>query len=195
LEVDPQFPELGLWIIRRAIEDAKEIQKSNPDFLVHVNLSYSQVEKPDFVESVAAILKELDYPADKLCLEITERCRLLDMDLLKNVIVNLRGMGVLVALDDFGTGFSAIGLLKNLSFDIIKIDRSFVNKIEEEEFDRELIEHFTTFASSFKASVCVEGVETNGMRDILQHYPVESFQGYLYAKPLDFDTFIEKYKG
>ena len=194
LETDAQFPNLGLWIIRKAIEDADTIRKTNPEFMIHVNLSYTQIEKPEFVESVKGILDEMHFPADHLCLEITERCRLLNMDLLKNVIVNLRGMGVLVALDDFGTGFSAIGLLKNLNFDIIKIDRSFVNKIEEEEFDRELIEHFTQFAATFKASVCVEGVETNGMRDILQEYPVESFQGYLYAKPLDIDTFIKKYE-
>ena len=195
LEIDAQFPNLGLWIIRQAVSDAKTILENNPDFMIHVNLSYTQIEKPDFVEQVEAVLEEQKFPARNLCLEITERCRLLDIDLLKNVITKLRGMGIYVALDDFGTGFSAIGLLKSLSFDIIKIDRSFVTKIEEVKFDRDLIEHFTRFASTFNASVCVEGVETVGMRDILRDYPVESFQGYLYAKPLDIESFQDKYKG
>ncbi len=193
LEIDAQFPSLGLWILRKAIEDAKVIRKSNPDFMIHVNLSYTQIEKPEFVQNVKSILDELEFPAKNLCLEITERCRLLDIDLLKNVIVNLRGMGVLVALDDFGTGFSAIGLLKSLRFDIIKIDRSFVTGIENEQFDRDLMDHFTQFASAFQADVCIEGVETEGMRNILQNYPVESFQGYLYSKPLDIGAFKEKY--
>ena len=194
LEVDAQFPTLGYWIINKAVEDAKEIRKTHPDFIIHINLSYTQLEKPDFVDRVEEILKKHDYPEEHLCLEVTERCRLLDMDLLNNVIVRLRGMGIRVALDDFGTGFAAIGLLRQLDFDIIKIDRTFVSAIEEDDRDKELIRHFTAFASAFDASVCVEGVETTGMRDILQQYPVESFQGYLYAKPLELATFLEKYK-
>lgn len=137
------------------------------------------------------VLKEEDFPPEHLCLEITERCRLLDMDLLKNTIVNLRGNGISIALDDFGTGFSAMGLLKDLPFDVIKIDRSFVTRIEENEKDRELVKYCTDIASLYGARVCVEGIETSDMRDILQNFRVHSFQGYYYAKPLDFSTFLQ----
>ena len=189
LERDTLFPELGEWILRRAITDAKTMIKEDPEFIMNVNLSYTQLEKPDFVDMVLGTLRENDYPPENLCLEITERCRLLDMELLKNVIVNLRGRGVQIALDDFGTGFSSIGVVKNLPFDIIKIDRSFVRKIEEDEKERELIRSFAGVASTFGARVCIEGVETSGMRDILQNYSVHSFQGYYYAKPLSFEDF------
>ena len=74
-----------------------------------------------------------------MCLEITERCRLLDMDLLRNVIVTLRAGGVRSALDDFGTGYSSIGLIKDLPFDTIKIDRSFVQHIEQDEKEKRLL--------------------------------------------------------
>ena len=158
---------------------------------MNVNLSYSQLEKADFVDSTLRIIKESGYPAENLCLEVTERCRLLDEDLLRNIIVNLRGNGIKIALDDFGTGFSSVGLVKNLPFDIIKIDRSFVLKIEEDEEERELMEHFAKIASIFGARVCVEGIETEGMKDILQQYNVKSFQGYYYAKPLTLDEFNE----
>ncbi|MBQ8927041.1 MAG: EAL domain-containing protein [Oscillospiraceae bacterium] len=84
-----------------------------PDFVINVNLSYSQPEKADFVDM--GILEETDYPPEHLCLEITERCRLLDLNLLRNI--SLRGRGVRIALDDFGTGFSSIGFVKNLPFD------------------------------------------------------------------------------
>ena len=191
LESDPLFPELGEWIIREAVYAAKKILKKNPDFVVNINLSYTQLEKPDFVDMVFNVLDDLKYPAEHICFEVTERCRLLDIQLLRNVIISLKARGVLVALDDFGTGFSSIGIVKELPFDIIKIDRGFVTKIEEDEVERELIKYFAGFASLFGAKVCVEGIETEGMRNILQKYHVESFQGYYYAKPLMLDEILK----
>ena len=191
LEKDPLFPELGEWILKRALRDAKEIIKKYPDFVINVNLSYTQLEKTDFVEMVIRSIEEFDFPANHLCLEITERCRLLDLELLKNVVVNLRGHGVQIALDDFGTGFSSVGIVKNLPFDTIKIDRSFVMRIEEDDKEKELIEHFVNLAATFGARVCVEGIETEGMKRILKNYPVKSFQGYYYAKPLILEDFLK----
>lgn len=190
LEKDPLFCELGQWVLRTAINGAKIVMEEHPDFIINVNLSYTQLEKPDFVDMVLRTLKEEGFPPEHLCLEITERCRLLDMYLLKNVIVNLRGRGIQIALDDFGTGFSSVGIVKNLPFDTIKIDRSFVRMIEEDSKERELIKTFVSLASTFGAKVCVEGIETSGMRDILQQYNIQSFQGYYYAKPLELRDFI-----
>ena len=191
LESDPLFPELGEWIIQEAVVAAKQIIKNHPDFVMNINLSYTQLQKPDFVDMVFRILDDMQYPPDHICFEVTERCRLLDVKLLKNVTASLKSRGILIALDDFGTGFSSIGIVKELPFDIIKIDRSFVEKIEEDALERELIEHFSGVASLFGAKVCVEGVETEGMRDILQQFRVKSFQGYYYAKPLELDEFFD----
>ncbi len=191
LESDPLFPELGEWILRGALKTAKKFLRKNPEFMINVNLSYTQLEKPDFVDVVIRTLEDVGYPPEHLCLEVTERCRLLDMDLLKNVIARLKSHGVLIALDDFGTGFSSVGLVKELPFDIIKIDRSFVQKIEEDDMERKLIQHFSSLASTFGAKVCVEGIETAGMRDILQGFSVKSFQGYYYAKPLPEEEFLK----
>ncbi|MBR0409498.1 MAG: EAL domain-containing protein [Eubacterium sp.] len=190
LESDPLFPELGEWIIRESVLAAKQILETNPGFIINVNLSYTQLEKPDFVDMVLRVLGELEYPPEHLCLEVTERCRLLDLELLKNVVVNLKARGVLVALDDFGTGFSSIGILKEIPVNIIKIDRSFVKMIEKNEIDRQIICNIADLASIFGAKVCVEGIETEGMRDILLKYHVESFQGYYYGKPLMLDQFL-----
>ena len=166
---------------------------------MNVNLSYTQLEKPDFVDMVMNILKEMQYPPEHLCFEVTERCRLMNIEQLKNVTANLKSRGILIALDDFGTGFSSVDIVKELPFDIIKIDRGFVDKIEDNEVDRQLIKHFAGIASIFGAKVCVEGVETEGMRDILKRYDVKSFQGYYYAKPLMLEQFFawkkEKYSG
>ena len=96
-----------------------------------------------------------------------------------------------MALDDFGTGFSSVGILKEIPFNIIKIDRSFVHKIEEDEIYRKIVQNIADLASIFGAKVCVEGIETEGMRDILMRYRVGSFQGYYYAKPLLIEDFIK----
>ena len=190
LESDPLFPELGEWIIWESIFAAKQILAQNPNFVINVNLSYTQLEKPDFVDMVLRILSDLEFPPEHLCLEVTERCRLLDMKLLKNVLSSLKSRGVLIALDDFGTGFSSVGILKEIPFNIIKIDRSFVQAIEENEVDRKIVENIASLASIFDAKVCVEGIETEGMRDILMRYRVGSFQGYYYAKPLLIQDFV-----
>jgi EAL domain-containing protein (putative c-di-GMP-specific phosphodiesterase class I) len=184
LETDPLFPELGEWIIRESVLAAKQIMNRYPGFVINVNLSYTQIEKPDFVDMVMRILEETGFPPEHLCLEITERCRLLDMDLLKNVVVNLKSRGILVAMDDFGTGFSAVGLIKEIPFDTIKIDRSFVIRITENETDKKIVQNVVELANIFGAKVCVEGIETSDMRDILRDFHVTSFQGYYYAKPL-----------
>ncbi|MBR3327557.1 MAG: EAL domain-containing protein [Atopobiaceae bacterium] len=190
LESDPLFPELGEWILRESIFAAKQILEVYPTFVINVNLSYTQLEKPDFVDMVLRILSDLDYPAAHLCLEVTERCRLLDMSLLKNALVSLRSRGVLIALDDFGTGFSSVGILKEIPFNTVKVDRSFVQRIEESATERKLVQNIVELASIFRAKVCVEGIETNIMRDILQNYRVGSFQGFYYARPLELEAFM-----
>ena len=191
LESDPLFPDLGEWILRESILAAKQVLRLHPGFIINVNLSYTQLEKPDFVDRVLRILNELEYPPEHLCLEVTERCRLLDLELLKNAVVNLKSRGVLVALDDFGTGFSSVSILKEIPINVIKIDRSFVRKIEENEIDRKIVRTIADLASIFSAKVCAEGIETGGMRDILKRYHVESFQGYYYAKPLLIEQFLQ----
>lgn len=191
LERDPMFIPLGKWILRTAMQDAKKILATHPDFVINVNLAYTQLERPDFLDMILELLEETGFPPKNLCLEITERCRLLDITLLKNILANLQARGILFALDDFGTGFSSLGIAKVLHFDTIKIDRSFVAEIEVDATERELMGHFTAFASTFGAHICVEGIETAGMRDILQEFRVSSLQGYFYSKPLPLEVFLD----
>lgn len=194
LENDPLFPELGEWILKTALDDAKKILAYVPDFVINVNLAYSQLEKADFTDTVLHLIGQSGVNPEHLCLEITERCRLLDMDLLRNVVVMLRSRGVRIALDDFGTGFSSVGLVKNLPFDTIKIDRSFVKDIEEDELEKKLLECFTGLAGIFGPAVCVEGIETSGMCDIIRDYGIHSFQGYYYSKPISIEALLAKVK-
>ncbi|MCR5467691.1 MAG: EAL domain-containing protein [Lachnospiraceae bacterium] len=195
LETDPIFPVLGEWILCKALEDAKKIMEYIPDFKININLSYTQVEKADFTDSVWNAINKTGIGPEHVCLEMTERCRLLDMNLLSDVITRLRTGGVKIALDDFGTGYSSVGLITKLTFDTIKIDRSFVQNIEQDEQEKRLLYNFTDMAGAFGANVCVEGIETAGIRDILRTYGVHSFQGYYYSKPITIEEFLDKVRG
>ena len=193
LEQDPLFPELGKWILQQAMEDGKLMLKKYPNFIMNVNLSYAQLEQSDFVETVLQLLEQTGFPSGNLCLEITERCRLLDMSLLKKMFKTFRDHGIRVALDDFGTGFSSLGILRELPVDTVKIDREYVKNVEKSTSDQNTVKFISNLADAFSAEVCVEGVETAQMRDFLKTYGVTSLQGYFYSKPIPFDQFVEKY--
>ncbi|MCR5144162.1 MAG: GGDEF domain-containing phosphodiesterase [Lachnospiraceae bacterium] len=194
LEGDPLFPKLGEWILQTALKDALEIQKIIPELSININLSYAQLEKADFTDTVLDIVDKMDFNPEKLCLEVTERCKLLDLDLLRNTMISLRSHGIHMALDDFGTGYSSVGILKNLSFDTIKIDKSFVQEIEEDEKARRLVNSILEMAVLYGTDVCVEGIETCGMCDILRGYEVNSFQGYYYSRPIEIEELMSKIK-
>ena len=193
LEQDNLFPELGKWILRTALVDAKKFLARYPGFIVNVNLSYTQLEKSDFVEDVLAIIEDVNFPPQNLCLEITERCRLLDMGLLKDIFMRLRKHGIKVALDDFGTGFSSIGVLRELPVTTVKIDRSFVMNIEKNNSDQNTVRFISELADSFSSSVTAEGIETPEMREFLLRFKIKSLQGFYYSKPLPMDEFMDKY--
>lgn len=193
LEQDNLFPELGKWILKTALIDTKKFLARYPNFVVNVNLSYTQLEKSDFVEDVLSILDEVNFPPQNLCLEITERCRLLDMGLLKDIFTRLRKHGIKVALDDFGTGFSSIGVLRELPVTTVKIDRSFVMNIEKNNSDQNTVRFISELADSFSSSVTAEGIETPEMREFLLRFKIKSLQGFYYSKPLPMDEFMDKY--
>ena len=184
LEQDSLFPMLGRWILRQAMNDCKFFLEQYPDFLISVNISYTQLERSDFVSDIFAILDETGFPANNLCLEITERCRLLDMKMLKHKFAMLKERGIKLALDDFGTGFSSIGVLRELPIDVVKIDREFVKNIENSPVDRKTIMFVSSLSEAFSTEICVEGVENIEMRDLLRKYKVSTFQGYFYSKPV-----------
>ena len=193
LEQDTLFPELGHWILRQAMEDGKLLLKNHPDLILNVNLSYTQLEMKSFTSDVLRLLDETGFPPRNLCLEITERCKILDKGLLKNIIRIFRSKDIKIALDDFCTGFSSVGLLRDMPIDIVKIDREYVSKLPTSKNDQQTVRFISTFAEVFDAEVCVEGVESADIRDPLMGYNISSLQGYYYSKPIPIDEVIEKY--
>ncbi|MBQ7587867.1 MAG: GGDEF and EAL domain-containing protein [Lachnospiraceae bacterium] len=192
LEQDAVFPILGKWILKQAMTDGCKLMEKYPDIIVNINLSYAQLKSPGFVEEVLTLLSETGLPAHNLCLEITERCRLVNKELLYDIITIFRSMGIKIALDDFGTGYSTLEILRELKVDTVKIDRGFVMNIETSTADQATLKCVSELASSFNADVCVEGVETKDMQDFIRQYRVSSLQGYYYSKPVPLDEFMNR---
>ncbi len=118
---------------------------------------------------------------------------MLDHELLKNIAASFRENGIKIALDDFGTGFSSLDILKKITFDYIKIDKSFINNIASDYKEQLLVDSVTKLALVFGAQSCVEGIETEAMRNAVRKYSVSSLQGYFYSKPVVFKEFWEKF--
>lgn len=196
LEKDSAFFDLGNYVLRQAMLDGKEFLKDHPDMIINVNLSYAQLERSEFRNALVGFLLSTGFPPEHLCLELTERCRLLDMNFLRNEIIFLKSYGIKIALDDFGTGFSSLNLLRELPIDYIKIDRGFVSEIENNKADQSIVKAVMTCARELDIGVCVEGIENERLRDYLQNYPAQGYQGYYYSKPVTKEEFkrLELYK-
>ena len=184
------FYDLGLWIARKAISDAKEIIKEKPDFFININLSYSQLENEKFKYELLNILDELEFPYQNLQLELTERCKNLKIDFLKEQLNFFREKGIRIALDDFGTGTSTLRLIGDLPIDCVKIDQSFVLNIISNPSNAVIVETVLDCAKKLDISVCLEGIENIEIRRFVSKYYANYHQGYYYSKPVRIEEFM-----
>ena len=136
-----------------------------------------------FVEGVKEALRETGLPAPCLRLELTESLLMDGSPEVKETLSKLRALGVGLQIDDFGTGYSSLSYLQRFSADAIKIDRSFVHKLDSPE-SAELVRTIVNMAHNLGMRVVAEGVETEGQRDMLQVLGCEYLQGYLFSRPL-----------
>ena len=195
LEKDFVFEELGSWMLHQAASDGVRFLEKDPNFILGLNISLTQLEDEYFIDSVEQALEETGFPAQNLCLEITKDCRLLDEKLLEKIVDELHKRHIRVIIDDFGAGFESIGFLKKLSADFVKFDRALLEGIEQNEADRESVSYLARLASIHGANVCVKGVETEQMRDILREFPIRSMQGNYFCSPLPVDEVVERLFG
>jgi diguanylate cyclase (GGDEF)-like protein/PAS domain S-box-containing protein len=149
-----------------------------------VNLSPRQFLQPRLVDEVAEILSATGVDAAQICLEITETLAMSDVELVSNVLLGLKGLGVRVAIDDFGTGYSSLGYLKRFPVDIVKIDRSFVDGLETSAVDTAIVAAVIGLASAVGMTTVAEGVETREQFEKLSALGCDTVQGFYLAKPM-----------
>ena len=191
LEKDACFFTLGNWILRQALTEARPIVDKDPHFFLNVNIAYTQIERRGFRDSSMEILQQTGFPPQNLCLELTERCRSMDMEYLRAELQFFRSRGIRVALDDFGTGVSSLNVICDLPVDGLKIDQSFILHILENKNAQMVVEATIGLTRKLGINVCLEGVENQQIRDFVLRYPADHHQGFYYAHPQPIDVFLQ----
>ncbi|MFL8672803.1 EAL domain-containing protein [Clostridioides sp. GD02404] len=182
---------VGKWIIKESIKQCKEWHKINPDFKISVNVSYIQLKEDFFRDFIVECLIEYQLRPEFLILELTENCWIPDINLLNDKFISLKGIGVHIAIDDFGTGYSSLNYLKELSVNIIKIERSFVKNITYNSYEHTFLEYIIKLAHIINLKVCVEGIESYEEYDIVKSLGVDIIQGFLFGRPVSASEFYK----
>ena len=189
---------LGDWILKTAcLSCATWNQQQNTELQVAVNISAKQFGDPKFVSKVKTALQDSNLPAHCLELEITEKIIIKNIDDAIAIINQLRDLGVKVAMDDFGTGYSSLNFLRRIPVDTLKIDRSFIGQLSNQDSEANLaiIKAIIELGWNLKMQIVAEGVETSAHDKLLKDMKCDMLQGYFYSKPLPseiFTTYLNK---
>lgn len=178
---------IGLWVLRRACEDARAWD----DITLAVNISLAQLRNPEFPIQLGQILEETGFDPERLELEVTETCLVLDPVVAGRSLDVIRAFGVKIALDDFGTGYASIGFLRQFRFEKLKLDRSLIVDSATNEGSRAMMLSSISVARALDMLVTAEGVETEAQADLARLAGCDHIQGWLYYRPMpaaDIDT-------
>jgi diguanylate cyclase (GGDEF)-like protein/PAS domain S-box-containing protein len=176
---------LGLWVLETACEQVSSWHCAFPGqrLQLSVNVSIRQLQEPDFVDAVAAVLERTGLPPESLALEITEILLPDERDDVVRQLTELKALGVRIAVDDFGTGYSPLSQLRNLPIDILKIDRSFVDGIEQDRGKEQLLRGIVNLGDSLLLDVVAEGIEEPAQAQRLRDMHLPLVQGFLFHRP------------
>ncbi|NOJ20992.1 bifunctional diguanylate cyclase/phosphodiesterase [Vibrio jasicida] len=183
---------LGELIIEKSLIDmARLMATSHQPIQMSINISVKQFIQVNFVDNLLASIEKHGVDQNRITLEITENLFIEDLDKFAPICERLHQLGFKISLDDFGTGYSSLSMLKALPIDEVKIDKSFVDNIEEDEKALNMVQNIIAIGKNFGMKVLAEGVETKQQRDQLAVCGCDLIQGYFYSKPLLFEALIE----
>ncbi|HMM93684.1 EAL domain-containing protein [Phycicoccus sp.] len=175
---------LGSWVLREACR-AGATFGAGPDVpTVAVNVSARQLLRPGFAEEVASVLDASGMPAERLVLELTESVLLDDFAGVERTLTRIRALGVWIAIDDFGTGYSSLSYLSQLPVDILKVDKSFIDRVTTEDHAASVTLAILEMSRSLKLLTVAEGVETDEQAAWLQARACGRGQGFLWSRPV-----------
>ncbi|KFE48279.1 diguanylate cyclase/phosphodiesterase with PAS/PAC and GAF sensor(s) [Pseudomonas congelans] len=186
---------IGKWVARQSCRMSKDLTAAGfGNLQVAINVSPKQFSDPELVSSIAAILKEEELDPSLLELELTEGLLLEATEDTRQQLDSLKKLGLSLAMDDFGTGYSSFSYLKKFPIDVIKIDRSFIRDIPDDEDDMEITSAVIAMAHNLKLKVVAEGIETAAQLTFLRRHRCDVGQGYLFDRPIPGEELIEKLK-
>jgi EAL domain-containing protein (putative c-di-GMP-specific phosphodiesterase class I) len=176
---------IGEWVIRTALAQLRLWHDAGFNRLtIAVNLSYAQLSRPGFVQTVREALRESGIDAGLAEFEITENVAMQNVDEVVATLGLLKDMGVSIALDDFGTGYSSLSYLRQLPVDSVKIDQSFVHEVPENRNDASITVAIVAMAKSLDLAVVAEGVENIRQMNFFRQQGVNLQQGHLFGAPV-----------
>ena len=178
---------IGRWVLREACTQARNLQERyvlTPPLHMAVNLSARQLQRPEIVGEIAEILLETELSPHSLVLEITESVMMQDMDLSIQRLAELKELGVRLAVDDFGTGYSSLNYIRRFPVDILKVDKSFVDGVNEGGEESALTAAIIELAGILRLRPVAEGIERADQLEKLLALRCDLGQGFYFAKPL-----------
>ena len=177
--------QLGLWVFNQTLLEVQSLAKDmDDDVLIHINLSVKQLELDLFIERAREVAKQKLIDPRRIVFELTETAFMEDRALIEEKVNSLYVLGYKFSVDDFGTGYSSLGRLKNLPISSIKVDKSFVDKINEDEDVSIILASMVTLANSLEVASIAEGVETKEQLSFLRKLGCQQVQGFYFAKPM-----------
>ena len=182
--------KITAWVINTAIADAARFRDANISVSVAVNLSAKDIMDPALLPNVLRLLEAKNLDTESLSFEITEGDLVKDHEKAVIHLQAFRDVGFEIAIDDFGTGYSSMAYLQNLPVSTLKVDKSFVLKLHEQDGDQKIVKTVISLAHSFNMNVVAEGVETIEALMLLADWGCELAQGYYICKPTSADNFI-----
>ncbi|QEK12413.1 EAL domain-containing protein [Crassaminicella thermophila] len=185
---------IGEWVLRTACAQNKALQNAGlPPLTVAVNLSARQFELQDLTKMVSKILEETGLEPKYLELEITESIAMKNIEHTLKMINELKDMGVKFSIDDFGTGYSSLSQLNSFAINKLKIDKSFVSKIDGKKGNSIIASTVLALGKSLELGVVAEGVETKEQVEFLKQNDCDEMQGYFFGKPMSNEDFEKFY--
>jgi diguanylate cyclase (GGDEF)-like protein len=188
-EESGQVVPIGRFVLREACRQAADWAEAGHPIRVSVNVAVEQLHDANFRRHVDAALGDAGLPPGSLCLEITESSIMSEIGTAVGVLEGLRHIGVHVAIDDFGTGYSSLSYLPRLPVSELKIDRSFVSRLDADTGERHLVKAIIAMAGALELTVVAEGVETIDQLETLADLNCNLAQGYLLGKPMPGQVF------
>ncbi|WP_261842087.1 bifunctional diguanylate cyclase/phosphodiesterase [Aliamphritea ceti] len=183
-ELDLIIP-LGEWVLREACQQMSSwLKKGFPIMRMAVNLAGQQIAHEQLIPTIERALKDADLNPEYLTLEVTESFIIRQPEVSIGKLTYLRDLGISLAMDDFGTGYSSLSYLKRLPIEKLKIDRSFIQDIGEDQSDESIIMATVAMCQSLQLEIIAEGVETQQQLDFITALECHYVQGYFYSKPL-----------
>lgn len=176
------------YVLKKAMKEFKPlIENSNSDLILSINVSAKNMSSADFADRVKLLIGELRFPPDNLEIEITEYSFAESMETTVSNIDKLHEIGVQIALDDFGTGYTSIHQMMKLPINLLKIDKSLIDDIEENQILRDIVDSVIYMGHIMNCEVISEGVEKIEQLNILKEHKCDFIQGYIWGKPVCLD--------